>query len=333
MQRSMIGLVTCAGFALACGGDDPAPRPSAQAMLPSAASATAGAGDTSSTAGSSVPVISRVALSPAVPVPGTEMRAVVEASDPDGDLLRFHYVWTHNGREVGNGPKSVLYLVDLEKGDRIEVKVTASDGVNQSEPMMARASTGNRPPVLSAVTLEPFGDIRAGEVISATPHALDPDNDRLDFRYRWTVNGDARGRERTFDTTGLHRGDQIQAWVVADDGRDQSREVSSPILMLGNSPPVISRLPSEQFDDGTFRYTFAAKDPDGDRNLRFFVEKGPEGMRMDAISGVLTWTPTASQAGVHPIEVGVKDGKGEGSTFTFELTVRSTTPAAPAARR
>ena len=64
--------------------------------------------------------------------------------------------------------------------------------------------------------------------------------------------------------------------------------------------------------------------------LRFFMERGPQGMRMDPIAGVLTWTPSASQAGVHPVEVGVRDGAGEGSTFTFELTVRATQPA-PAA--
>ncbi len=77
-----------------------------------------------------------------------------------------------------------------------------------------------------------------------------------------------------------------------------------------------------------------SRDPDGDPNLRFFIEKGPAGARMDAIRGVLTWTPTAAQAGVHPIEVGVKDGAGEGSTFLFELTVRAAPPSpqGPAAR-
>ncbi len=49
-----------------------------------------------------------------------------------------------------------------------------------------------------------------------------------------------------------------------------------------------------------------SRDPDGDRNLRFF-EKGLAGARMDDITGVLSWTPTAAQAGVHLVEVGVKD--------------------------
>ncbi len=321
MPKSNSRIVLCAAaaaLALACGSDDSTPTPTGNAIVaPSATESEAAA----SSAGLGDPVIERVVITPPVLAPGTELRAIVEASDPDGDALRYEYVWSHNGKEVRRGEKPVYYLVDLKKNDRVEVSVTASDGLNTSAPMKATVRAGNRPPVLSSVTLEPFGDVRAGETIQATPHASDPDNDSLRFRYSWTVNGDENGRERSFDTTGLRRGDKIQVTVVASDGRSQSREEHSPVLMLGNSPPMITQLPASRAEDGKFTYTFVAKDPDGDRNLRFFLEKGPTGMRMDAITGVLTWTPTSTQAGVHPVEVGVKDGRGEGSTFTFELTV------------
>lgn len=329
MRRSTKLLFAGAGalVGLACGsGDEPAPAPSAQSIVPKAATAT----DAGAAGDLGAPVVTRVALSPESPTPGTEIRAVVEASDPDGDPLRFQYTWTRNGREVLKGDRSVLYLVDLAKGDRIEVTVTASDGRQESSPVSAKARVGNRPPVLSAVNLEPFGDVRAGQVITATPLAKDPDNDTLSFHYAWTVNGESAGRDRSFDTKGLKRGDQIQVRVVASDGRSDSRETLSPVLMLGNSPPTITQLPATRSEDGTFQYTFAAKDPDGDRNLRFFLEQGPDGMHIDPITGVLTWTPSSDQAGVHPVEVGVKDQKGEGSTFTFQLTVRA--DAAPASR-
>jgi hypothetical protein len=331
MRRSTIPLIaaTVTGLlTLACGSDDqPTPAPTGQSIVQSAGADSVA---TFALAGTGTPVIHRVLLSPEVPVPGSEIRAVVEASDPDGDGLRFHYVWTYNGREVSTGDKAVLFLIDLKKGDRVQVSVTASDGRFESSPVVAKARAGNRPPVLSTVTLDPWGDIRAGEVITATPHASDPDNDSLRFKYRWFLNGNEKGRDRTLDTAGMKRGDQLQVRVVASDDSAESREVSSPVLMLGNSPPVITQLPTRRSEDGTFRYTFVARDPDGDRNLRFFLERGPTGMRMDAITGVLTWTPSTQQAGVHPIEVGVKDSKEEGTTFTFELTVRSETPAAQA---
>jgi hypothetical protein len=290
--------------------------------------------DTPAEAGDARPQIERVALTPPQLTPGVDIEALVEARDPDGDRLRFRYVWSYNGKPVQSGSKSIFHPVDLKKGDRVEVRVTATDGRHVSIPMSASASTGNQSPVLSAVTLEPFGDIRSGQTLSATPFASDPDNDRLHFRYHWTVNGQQKGHERSFDTTGLKRGDHVQATVVAYDGMSNSREKRSPILRLGNSPPVITQLPSHQSEDGTFTYRFAARDPDGDRNLRFYLEKGPVGARMDSITGVLTWTPTANQAGVHAVEVGVADAAQEGSTVVFELTVRTTqeSAASPAAR-
>jgi hypothetical protein len=313
------------GLALACGSDDAdAPKPSANAIVPAATSAD----DADARTGGSPPVIQRVALTPPTPVPGTDIRAIVEATDADGDLIRYDFRWTHNGNEVQSGTKSILHVVDLAKGDRIEVQVTASDGRYSSETVSARASTGNRAPILSAVMLEPFGDVRAGQSVTASPIANDPDNDTLSYAYSWTVNDKQKGRDREFDTTGLKRGDKLQVSVTANDGLADSRVKQSPVLMLGNSPPLITQLPSSGAENGTFKYTFVARDPDGDRNLRFFVEKGPNGMRMDPIMGVLTWTPMASQAGVHPIEVGVRDGSGEGSTFTFELTVSAKAPPA-----
>ena len=322
---SLLALAT-----LACGADpSDSAKPTARSMLPSG-----NATETATGAGNGTPVIERVALTPPNLVPGQDIQVVVEASDPDGDRLRFDYTWTYNGKPVQSGAKSIFHPVQLEKGDRVKVTVTATDGVHVSSPREASASAQNRPPVLSAVGLKPFGDVRAGEVITAAPMASDPDNDVLRYSYRWTVNGRARGRERSLDTTGLQRGDQVQVAVVAHDGTRDSREERSPVLMLGNSPPVITRLPTSRSEDGTFQYTFSARDPDGDRNLRFFLEKAPAGVRMDAITGVLTWTPMATQAGVHEIEVGVQDAAGEGTTFVFELSVQADAGGAssPAAR-
>jgi hypothetical protein len=304
-------------LAVACGGHEAeAPHPTGHAIVgPSAGKSKASRGP------DQAPVIASVKLSPEVPVIGAEIKAVVEASDPDGDPIRLQYVWLRNGTEVSEGNQPLVLIPEIAKGDRIEVRVTASDGQLESEPAGASATVGDRPPVLSAVTLQPFGDVRPGQVITADPQAADPDNDPMTFTYTWTVNGQEEGHDRTFDTHGLKRGDQVQVRVVASDGSAESREVKSNIQLMGNSPPVIKQLPTAQVSDGTFRYAFQAEDPDGDQNLRFFLAKAPAGMEIDPVTGVLTWHPDASQAGVHPVEVGVKDPSGEGTTFLFQVTV------------
>lgn len=322
-----------AALALACGSHEKAaPKPSGHSIVaPSQAKARSHSAD-------SAPVISSLELSPANPVMGSHLTAIARASDPDGDPLRLHYVWTLNGTEVSAGDQSSILIPGMQKGDQVEVEVTASDGQLESTPADASATVGDRAPVLSAVGLQPYGDVRPGQKITAVPQALDPDNDPLTYQYTWTVNGEPRGHDRTFDTQGLRRGDKVQVRVVASDGSEESSSVASKVQRMGNSPPVITQLPPAQVSHGTFRYAFQAKDPDGDNNLRFFLANAPKGMSIDPITGVLTWTPDPSQAGVHPVEVGVKDSYGDGTTFKFNLTVsakvRKTgsapSPAAPA---
>jgi hypothetical protein len=184
------------------------------------------------------------------------------------------------------------------------------------------AQVGNRPPLLQAVYLQPDDVVRPGDEMIASPQAIDADDDSIEFQYSWLVNGSETGQAgRTFSTRGLKRGDKVRVRVVADDGTDKSRDSESRELTLGNSPPLIKNIPDVQKDDGVFRYTFEAEDPDGDRNLRFRLAKGPEGMTIDPILGIATWHPKPGQVGVHPVQVEVVDSQGDGSMLQFELTV------------
>jgi hypothetical protein len=311
-------LAALAAGALACGGEDGPRPPSGQAMAPQQAA--------DERQGNGAPRIDRVDLNPRDPVAGVPISAVVDASDPDGDPLRIRYEWTHNGRAVADGARPGVVLNDLHKGDRVEVTVVASDGQLSSEPRHAWGEVANRAPLVDAVALEPEGTVRAGDVIVASPLARDPDEDSLRFEYAWLVNGNERRGGRELPTEGLKRGDRVQVRVVASDGASRSEPVLGPEVILGNTPPRITRLPDLETESGTFRYQFEAVDPDGDRNLRFFLDQAPPGMTIDPILGVVSWKPDASQAGKHPVEVGVKDGQGEGTTFLFEVTVTATLP-------
>jgi hypothetical protein len=273
----------------------------------------------------SAPVVESVALNPRNPLPGSPVEASVEVRDPDGDPYRLSFEWKVNGELSASGARPRLMLKDARKGDRIEVTVVASDGRLESEPMSEQTRIGNRPPLLQGVLLDPQGTVRSGDDLLASPEAYDPDEDALQFEYTWLVNGsDARPGSREFSTRGLRRGDKVRVRVVASDESDASRPEESREITLGNSPPLIKEIPGAQTDEGLFRYSFEAEDPDGDRNLRFRLGKAPEGMRIDPILGVATWRPKESQAGVHPVEVIVQDGHGDGSALRFEVTVAST---------
>ena len=313
IRRSAWGL--CAALALsACGGDDSAaPERSMVPTQPS--SEPAEASETNRP-----PVVERVVLRPARPLPGETVEAVVEASDPDGDALRLRYSWSVNRRSAGSGPK--LTGRPLAKDDRVEVSVVATDGFSESSPVSRSVRVENQAPEMAEVTLHPTENVRPGDTITALVAAKDADEESLRYSYVWLVNGDeTRESGREFSTKDLKRGDEVSVRVTARDADATSRPMTSATVEIANSPPVIGAIPRAEQDGDTFRYRFEATDPDGDRSLRWSLTEAPAGMSIDPVMGVALWKPTESQAGTQAIEVQVTDRAGDGSKLRFEVTV------------
>lgn len=318
------GGVACLGVAIACGGDEVA-APSA-ASAPHVA-ATEGAEN-------QPPRVERLRLDPSDPMPGDTLRALANVRDPDGDRVTQSFRWEVSGREIPE-VGGEIELRDVARGDEIEVWVTASDGRAQSEPVRASATVANRRPVLDNVALQPIGSVVPGEPAVAMPVASDPDGDSLEFRFRWTVNESPveDQEEASLPTDGLQPGDQIRVQVVASDGESESDAAWSGVLLVGNAAPAITSTPSGVAAGGAFRYVVEARDPEGDRSLRYQLRKGPEGMTINPILGEVQWQPRPDQAGVHPVEIAVEDSRGARSVQVFELTVGAAAaplPAAPA---
>jgi hypothetical protein len=224
-----------------------------------------------------------------------------------------------------------IELRGAAKGDALEVEVTASDGRATSEPARAATTVANRRPVLENVALQPIGSVLPGQPALATPVASDPDGDSVEFRYRWTVNQATveTPEEASFPTVGLSPGDEIRVQVVASDGESESDAVWSGVLLVGNGAPEIVSTPSAVASGQPFRYRVEARDPEGDRSLRYQLRKGPEGMSLNPVLGELHWQPRADQTGTHQVEIAVEDSRGARVVQAFELNVGSP-PAAPA---
>jgi hypothetical protein len=285
------------------------------------------------------PVIHHVAFAPRSVVPGQKVQAQVDASDPDGDAVRVQYAWIVNRRPVGAN-RPMLDTTGFGKDDRIELEVVATDGTDQSEVYRRSLRVGNTAPVIHGVSFDPHEGIRPGVPVTALVDVGDADQDSLRLEYTWIVNGrETRQREKVFDTTRFKRGDELKLRVLAHDGDDASDPVETPVVVLENSPPEIQGIPKpEQLADGTFLYRFEAKDPDGDRGLRWSLTEAPAGMTIDPITGEARWKPSAEQAGEQAIEVTVMDRAKDGSSLRFGVKVTATTepageaqpPAAPA---
>jgi len=320
-----LGLV----LALACGG----PEPEEPAALPGETSAPAPEPESPAVV-NAPPRVEWVRLEPSRPLPNSRVRVFARASDPDGDSVRLEYRWRVAGQELGSGDSVVLR--DVERDDEVEVVVTATDGRGRSMEKRARARVANQPPLFSGVLLEAPDGLTAGARVVASPQAVDADGDDLRFDYTWRVNGDRVPVDGpVLETDGLRRGDVIEVAVVVRDGYDESEPRRSDPVTLGNTAPRIVSQPGWEREGDTFRYPVRAQDADGDRTLRYRLQEGPPGMQIDAIEGVVTWTPEPGQEGTHPVEIEVDDLHGGRSAQRFEVVMESErapsqAPAAPA---
>jgi hypothetical protein len=306
----VVGAAMVLGFALACGSSEThTPSGPSMAQAPPTRS------------GNRPPVVESVRLEPVDPKPGEHVRAIAQGSDPDGDPVEFKYLWRIDGRPLPDTTSEVS-IGPVAKGARIEVTVVGNDGHLESQPVVQTTTVANQPPQLVAIQLEPPGEINVGSPVVANPQAVDPDGDPITYHYSWWVNGhEAGGDDPSLDTSKLRRGDTVKVRVVATDGIDESNAIESPPLRVGNAPPKITSSPGGLDQDGTFRYAIQAVDPDGDRTLRYSLVKGPEGMTVDSLSGLVQWKPGATQTGKQAVEVAVDDQQGGKASQRFELNV------------
>jgi parallel beta-helix repeat protein len=92
------------------------------------------------------------------------------------------------------------------------------------------------------------------------------------------------------------------------------------IFPIPNVAPIIISEPAiTATENNQYSYQLEAKDPDGD-NLTYLLILYPEGMSIDSESGLISWTPTNDQVGIHPIIVETSDGK-QSDTQSFEIEV------------
>ena len=92
-----------------------------------------------------------------------------------------------------------------------------------------------------------------------------------------------------------------------------------------NDPPAIRSTPRSQCqEDQPCIYQVVAEDPDRPKEkLLFKLVKAPAGMTIGSSDGVIKWTPSNAEVGIHPVEVTVEDPSGAKDSQSFNLTVRN----------
>ncbi|MAE66546.1 MAG: hypothetical protein CMJ18_19935, partial [Phycisphaeraceae bacterium] len=168
----------------------------------------------------------------------------------------------------------------------------------------------------------PFTDAISDRTYVYRPTVEDPDGDVLEF----DLATGPEGMGVTSDTgmlawipsardVGVH-----EVVIVVRDPLGGSDVQSFRIgVTAENVAPTITSVPfGPAVIDVLYRYEVTAQDGNGD-TLAFRLDEAPNGMSIDGVTGVLTWTPQSDQVGPHPVEIVVDDGRGGLASQAFEL--------------
>ena len=126
-------------------------------------------------------------------------------------------------------------------------------------------------------------------------------------------------------------GDYVVQLIVSDGTLDSEPDAALVTVTdptPANHAPTITSTAVEQATPGQlYRYQVTATDPDAGDVLTYALATQPDGMTIDAASGLIEWTPTPSQAGDHGVQVRVTDSGGLAATQDYVITVAEAPPA------
>jgi len=271
---------------------------------------------------SSPPVINSVTLHPENPRSSDRMRILVDPSVPAAG--GYAYRWKRNGEEIMGEKEDALEPGYFSKGDQIEVEVTPYlDEVEGEEKVSEPVLFVNSPPVATSARITP-SPAYSNDDLQAVVDASDADGDYLRYSYLWkrnleTVLGESGS---TLSNTHFIKGDRISYKVSVTDGEAEGVPLLSNSLYIRNSPPLITSRPSGRItEEFLYEYAITAEDSDGDP-LRFELSSAPEGMAIDASTGLVTWAiKEAQREGNYEFTVIARDPEGSMAKQPVTLSI------------
>ncbi len=183
-----------------------------------------------------------------------------------------------------------------------------------------------------SVTSKPATSTTLGKEYQYDVQVLDSDADPLSFALinapvgmsihpslgtiRWTPAADQLGES------------DVSIQVTDPDGATATQEFKLKVSKSGG-PPAITSVPPTEASVGTgYLYSIAARDAEGDP-LTFRLLAAPAGMTVADATGVISWTPQASQIGQQEVVIEVSDGIGGAVTQAFAIRVSEGVPNRP----
>lgn len=255
--------------------------------------------------------------SPAAVV-GREYTYQVKANDVDGDDLV--YTLAQGPAGISIDPVSGLLRFTPSQTGLHQIEIMVTDGNHILSQSFYLLVTADLAPIITS-TPRLWGYMGQEYVYQAT--AIEANGDRFTWHLESGSPGmvidEANGRF-TFNPTATG---VFQVTIVArDEYGQESRQTFSFVIWDAqtNTPPRITSGMREFIPVGhSFTHLLTAVDPDHE-NFSFSLSSGPAGMSVTA-AGLLVWTPSSDQVGIHKFTVRATDTRDEYSEVEYSLSV------------
>ena len=251
------------------------------------------------------------------------------AEDAQGDELSWSLVRGPSGLSIGvdNGRVRWTPRDDQMGSNTVTIRATDTLGAFSNQSFAIDVAFVNTPPLILS---NPITQAYVGELYLYGVRGIDPDGDSVQFKtisaptgmtisdaglIRWTPGAADEGQTRrvVVEVSDFDGAKVLQTYDIVVQGSTNR-----------NRPPVITSFPGFSVTTGaTYSYTVTATDPDSDA-VTFSLVTRPDGMTINATTGVVTWTPTS--AAVENVVVEARDAHGAIATQGFAVSVRDNRP-------
>ncbi|WP_373694403.1 putative Ig domain-containing protein [Geobacter sp.] len=248
----------------------------------------------------------------------------VNATDADGDIITYSLVTPPTGMTINATTGVISWTPATDQAGTQNVIVTVTAGgqtATQTFTITVSNQVVNKAPV---VTSQPVTTAYKDGYYYYQVVASDPNGDAVSYSLTtrpsgMTINATTGiiywrpGSTGTYSVT-------VKASDPSGLSTSQSFKVSVVERPSNSSPRITSTAVTKAVVDTLYSYDVNATDSNGD-TVYFRLSSAPSGMTIDLDSGLITWTPTASQTGSKYVKVEVIDSKGGRTSQSFYVTV------------
>ncbi len=271
---------------------------------------------------------------------GSEYEYDLQFTDPEADTVALTLLRGPVGMSLHPSLGTLRWIpAEDHLGEHaVEVQVADAEGDFATQSFTVKASRSGGPPRITSVAAT---EAAVGAGYLYTVIAEDPEDDPLTYRLLAAPAGmtiaEATG-EITWTPAAEQTGQQDVVIEVRDGVGGAATQAFAVRVSDGvpNLPPSItSTAPRFAAIGETYSHTVAAVDPEGTA-ITYSLSRSPDGMSVDASTGLIEWTPTAGQAGQFVVTLVATDAGGATGVESFRLdvlaqnhvpTITSTAPA------